>query len=236
MLVIVASRHDSVAQELIQRWAPFDAALLSCEDVSTPGWRFRPADCQDSIAVISGQRIPARQIRGILTRRPSILQEELSHIADNDRAYVAAEMNAFLLAWLSGLNCPTLNRPTALCLSGPNWRPEQWLHAAHLAGIAVQRLHRSVALFLSPETPIAEQQCIAEVTVIGNRCCGATDKKLHQLAIRLAQVAGVGLLGVRFNISGTQPCFLAATLWPDLSVPHVADSVCDYLVGRTDRS
>jgi hypothetical protein len=236
MLVVVASRHDSVAQDLVRRWAPFDAALLSCEDVSTQGWRFRPGDCLDSVAVISGQRVPARQIRGILTRRPSILQEELWHIADSDRAYVAAEMNAFLLAWLSGLSCPTLNRPTSLCLSGPNWRPEQWLQAAHLAGITIQPLHRSVAITLSPENPIAEHQRIAEVTVIGKRCCGAANKKLRQLARRLAQVAGVGLLGVRFNISGTHPCFLAANLWPDLSVPHAADAVCDYLVGRADGS
>jgi hypothetical protein len=39
-------------------------------------------------------------------------------------------MKAFLLSWLSQLNCLVFNRPTPLCLSGPSWRPEQWTYAA----------------------------------------------------------------------------------------------------------
>jgi hypothetical protein len=49
----------------------------------------------------------------------SVLAVDSSH-----RKYVAAEFNAFLLAWLSAQSCPVLNRPTASCLSGPNWQPE----------------------------------------------------------------------------------------------------------------
>ena len=36
--------------------------------------------------------------------------------------------NMDLLSWLSQLNCPVVNRPTPLCLSGPNRRPEQWTY------------------------------------------------------------------------------------------------------------
>jgi hypothetical protein len=49
-------------------------------------------------------------------------------------------MKAFLLSWLSQLNCLVLNRPTPLCLSGPSWRPEQWTYAAAQLGIPVQPL------------------------------------------------------------------------------------------------
>ena len=39
-------------------------------------------------------------------------------------------MMAFLASWLNGLPSPVFNRPTPVCLMGPNWRQEQWVHAA----------------------------------------------------------------------------------------------------------
>ncbi len=65
-------------------------------------------------------------------------------------AYVSAEMTAFLLSWLSGLDCPILNRPTPNCLSGPGWRQEQWIHLAARLGIPVDPVQRYAKLGEEP--------------------------------------------------------------------------------------
>ena len=107
--------------------------ILTCEDLSAPGWRHRLGGA--STAVIGGETVPAAGIRGVLIRRSHMLEWEPEHIVPGDRAYVAAEMTAFLRSWLSGLGCPVLNRPAPTCLSGPGWCREQWVQTAARLGI-----------------------------------------------------------------------------------------------------
>src|SRR5688572_23214757 len=123
MLLIIASRYDDSARALARRYG--DAAVLTPADLSRPGWRFINGNAEDSTAVAEGCSVSARSIRGVLTRLPSVTPAELPQIVPTDREYVAAEMNAFLTAWLSELPCRVINRPTALCLAGPAWRREQ---------------------------------------------------------------------------------------------------------------
>jgi hypothetical protein len=51
VLVIVAGRHDKAAKDLVERWAPWGAAVLTCEDLSVAGWRYSLDSPEDSIAV-----------------------------------------------------------------------------------------------------------------------------------------------------------------------------------------
>jgi hypothetical protein len=122
MLVIVASRYDSEAQALASRWGDHDAHVLSCQDLSVTGWRNCLPDRRASTAVIGGRVISDADITGVLTLLPCVMTHELLHIVPEDRAYVAAEMMAFLVSWLHGLAAPVINRPTPVCLMGPNWR------------------------------------------------------------------------------------------------------------------
>jgi hypothetical protein len=118
VLVVVGSRHDPDACEIVQQWERWGAALLSCEDLSASGWRYSPSDRAASRAVVSGQVIPDTAIRGVLVRRPWVLQQELTSIAPADREFVAAEMSAFLA---DAVPC-RVNRPLApRC--GLNWQP-----------------------------------------------------------------------------------------------------------------
>jgi len=212
----------------VDGWRARGAGLLTCEDLSTRGWRHRLGDPGSSAAVVSGRVVPVEEITGVLTRRPSILEEELGHITPDDRPYVAAEMNAFLVSWLSSLRCTVLNRPTPLCLSGPNWRPEQWIHAAASIGIAVRPRHRQVPASLDHPTDIPPEDDFVDVTVVGTRCLGTADERLKEGARRLAAAAGVGLLGVRFGLSSSGTYFHAASSWPDTSAPAAVDALRDY--------
>ena len=69
-------------------------------------------------------------LQAVLTCRPAVLAEELGRIAADDRSYVAAELNAFLVAWLSALPSRVVNRPTPRSLCGPAWNRVQWQAAA----------------------------------------------------------------------------------------------------------
>lgn len=228
MILIVAGRYDKVARALVARWADRGASLLTCEDLSVAGWRYYSDAPQSSTIIVGGLALAAKEVDGVLTRLPCVFDHELVHIVPADRAYVAAEMTAFLMSWLSGLECPVLNRPTPGCLSGPNWRPEQWVHLATQVGIPVRPVPRHVTLSASG-APEAPDPYPVSVTVVGDRCIGQVANSLTAQARRLADAAGVGLLAVRFSGSEPGAAFVGADLWPEIATDGVADAVLDYL-------
>jgi hypothetical protein len=217
MIVIIASRYDEAAERLAARWSVLGARLLTCEDLSTVGWRYDPSRPRDGTAVVGGRGVAVGEIRGVLTRLPCVSEFELVQITTGDRAYVAAEMTAFLTCWLSTLPCPVLNQPTPVCLAGPNLFPGQWAAAAVGQGLRAQR---------RPHEASPDVEVTVTVTVVGDRAFGEADEALRLGACRLAKAAGVDLLGVYF--SGADPTFAGVSLTPSLDPPEVADAVRDY--------
>jgi len=234
VLVVVGSRHDPDACEIVQQWEHWGAALLSCEDLSASGWRYSPSDRAASRAVVSGQVIPDTAIRGVLVRRPWVLQQELTHIAPADREFVAAEMSAFLLAWLSQLPCRVLNRPRGTSLCGPNWQPQQWAHMAANVGFQVEPIRWQVpagARAKGEETSYLAPQSV-EAVVVGDRCLGDVSDDQATHATKLAAAAGVSLLAVCFAHANGRSRFVAANAMPNLKDPRVADAVREYLLAN----
>jgi hypothetical protein len=246
MIVILASRWDKTAGAIAACCVGRPVRIMTCQDLCTSGWRQRLGAHWESaepseVAVAGQQLIPQRQVTGVLTRLPTVTDDELIEIAPQDRGYVAAEMAAFLLFWLSRLSCPVLNRPTPMCLAGPFWRAEKWVHAAARAGIPVQPIHRnsdakSRAKSRRPamSRPSAKSPLPATshaVTVIGEQIFGEADLKLLQQARRLAQLAEVAMLTVHFSGAERGAAFLGADTFPDLSQDRlkaaVIDTLCD---------
>ncbi|MHC0061539.1 hypothetical protein ACWATR_01255 [Nostoc sp. UIC 10890] len=244
MLVIVASRHDKAAEALVANWAAHGhgVSLLTPEDLSVVGWRHYLSSIDGEInsplsssAVVGGVAmsptgcaIALDQITGVLSRLPSIFEQELLHIVPEDRAYVATEMNAFLIAWLSSLKCPVLNRPTPTYLLGPAWRPEQWVYAAAQLGIPVRPVRRQSSMSANVCAQVLEKSSV-KVTVVGDRCLGEVEKTLASYARRIADAAEVDLLTVHFSSSESPAEFLGADLWTDISAPDVGDAILEYL-------
>ncbi len=225
MLAIVASRYDKEAQALVKQWPDRDVRLLTCEDLSLSGWRHRPACPQESVAMISGETVPVNQITGVLNRLPGVLDYEIPQITPTDRPYVAAEMTAFLSAWLNHLKCPVLNRPTATYLLGPSWRPQQWTHTAARLGIPICADVQEIAL--NRAVPTAKPPDSISVTVIGNCTIGEVDPLLAQQAQQLAKAAQANLLTVQFSRVGAT--FLGAELWADLSSEAITEAIWNYI-------
>jgi hypothetical protein len=223
MLVVVANRRDPEAVALVRRWGAHDAHLLSCVDLSIRGWRHYLDDPAASTAVIDSQVVEFDKIAGVLTLLPCVTVDQLIHIVPADRTYVAAEMMAFLVSWLSELTCPVLNRPTPGCLMGPAWPRERWVHVGVEIGIPVRPLHRRVSLTADPSECI--ERTAATVTVVGERCFGDTADVLTKHAQRLASVAEVELLAVHFDRPEADGRLLGADLRPDICSPEIADAI-----------
>jgi hypothetical protein len=227
MIIIVASRYDAPARRLKDRWAGAGAELLTCEDLSLSGWRSRVNDPTHSTAVISGSKVKQSDIRGVFTRMHWVWEGELVDIAAADRAYVAAEMAAFLVYWLSGLACPMLNRPTANSLSGPGWGREQWNFAASKAGMRVRPIRRFASLASSSPEPEGQGTPVLAI-VAGGASIGEVHPELAQQARRLADIGRVDFLGVRFSSANADASFVGVDLFPDMEDERVADAARNY--------
>jgi hypothetical protein len=219
VLVVVASPRDRAAEALAKHWGGRDAALLTPADLSRPGWKFDPAAPRRGIAVIGGRRVPVRAIRGVLTRLPAVFTADLPHIVEQDRNYVAAEMTAFLLAWLTSLRCAVVNRPVAPSLAGPCWHPVQWAHAAHRAGLRTTIQGRGDRV---------DPGEVHTDIVLAGRCLGAVKPRVAERITRLAAIARVDLLAVHLRGDGAEPTFVGADPWPDPSGSDVAAALLEH--------
>jgi hypothetical protein len=226
VIIVLASSYDQEARTLIDRGGTDRMALLTCADLSVPGWRHYLSATGTSVAVIGGRQVPLQEIKGVVTCLPTVSELELLHIVPSDRSYVAAEMTAFLLYWLSALECPVVNRPAPTCLCGPYWRPEQWVHLASQIGLRVAPVHRRVTLSEEPNCNAAES---ITVTVVGERCLGHADPTVLSAARRLAGAANVETLAVQVSDAGPDAVFLGANPRPDLACQETADAVLEYI-------
>ncbi len=235
MILLIANRWDEAARTLAQRWSPHPAALLTADDLSRPGWSVRASAPETNTLVVSGQPIPQREITAVLTLTPGLIEQELFTITPSDRTYVAAEINAFLLAWLSSLPCRVLNRPTPSSLAGPSWHPERWTHTAAQSFIPTRPHRRTTALHhppADPENAIPETALI--LTVIGDQVLPPPGQPephptLSRHALTLAHRAQVDLLAVRFSSPDPDAQFLDADPFPDLTPNPHAEAVLNLL-------
>jgi len=235
MIVIFASAYDESSYSLAARWSAENAAVLTCNDLSLPGWQHHLPLRDDSTAVINGRLVPTREIKGVLIRWPGVFVQELPHIVTEDRDYVAREMMAFLVAWFTQLNCRVVNQPTPVNLCGPAWRPEHWTFAAAQLGLNVRQTERHVCLGIDSSDQTAIETTTHDVTVIGNRSFGNVDDNLRTQSLKLAQAAGTSMLRVSFSGDSSESQFISADLLPQLSA-EMADALLEDFLSWEARS
>lgn len=240
MLLILASRWDTTAQDIAAAWSDQPVRVMTARDLSHAGWcqslGTRDATVRDGAvrddpavhrgrAVIAGQPIADEEIHGVLTRLPWVTDTELPEVVAPDRSYIAAEMSAFLLCWLADLACPVLNKPTPTCLSGPGWRAERWALAAAATGMTVRAVRRDTR---SSEAPV-DIAGSTYVTVVGSQVLGEVAADLAHRARHLAELAGVSLLALRFSSNERGAEFLGADVFPSLDDEVVRRAVLAHL-------
>lgn len=214
---------------MTERWATENVAVITPWDLSSAGWSYRSREPGASVAISSGRRLSAAEIGGVITRLPCVFEEDLGHMETADRGYAASEMTAFLLAWLCGLNCPVVNRPTPLLLWGPSWRHEKWVRVADSLGVPVEVARRRVTGVEDDAMIHAEGS--GTVTVVGRRSMGDVDPSVARHAADLAHAAEVELLSVRFTGPEKGARFLGASIWPEAVTEEVADALLEHMRG-----
>jgi hypothetical protein len=224
--LVLASSGDLAAAALVARWGPGRAVLVTGADLSRPGWRHHLGAPGRAAAAVGDRLVAADEVEAVVVRLAQVPEHELDGVRSEDRGYAAAEMTAFLLAWLDDRACPVVNRPTPGCLNGPAWWPEQWTTAAARAGLPVAPRRRRASL---GEPAATDPPDGAVVTVVGERCLGDLHPRLAAQARRLAGAAGTDLLAVGFDGPGPRAAFLRASAWPRLDDPAVADALDAHL-------
>lgn len=221
-LLVVAGAWDDVARDFVARHEPSGAALLVPRDLSRRGWHFRLGDPAASVVLTGSRRFRLREVGGVLIRLAAVTEADLPHIVADDRAYVAAELTAFLLALLTTADIPVVNRPTPQCLCGPAWRDEKWRRVAHRLGIPVRQVHRHVTL--GSESANVEPAG-ATAVIVGADCIAAGDPALAAMARAIATEAGADLLTVEFDGPGPTARVLRASPLVALDDPRVESAV-----------
>ncbi len=186
--MILASAHDGDARRLQAAWAP-QAALLTPRDLSMPGWRLGIAEAGEGRWACQGVDRPDGAISAVLTRLVQVDPLELTWIQSARRHFVAAEMTAFLEAWLEGLQCPVIDRPSPGCLCGRNWG---WFHWADHAG----------GLGIPVRDPSPDPGGTRLVTVVGDTVIGAGTGNETAWARRLCAAAGQEMASFHFQTEG----------------------------------
>ena len=227
MWLVLAHASDRTARELTERW-PHGCRLVTPADVCAEDWA---PEIDDAAAGPSGAALPGA-VRGVITRLGGIGSADLVGVHVTDCGYAAAELAAFLLAWLDDCPVPVISRPEPGSLNGPAWSAAQWTLAAHRAGLAVLPLRLGSSPESAGDSPGAGADGVPSdgvtVTVIGDRVIGDVHPRLSQGAARLARAAGTRLLGVTFDGREVGSRFAGASVCPALP-PRAAEALADQL-------
>jgi hypothetical protein len=224
MLVILASRFDAESASLAAEWASYDGRLMTPADLSKSGWRDLVGETPSrASAVISGKKVDLGDIDGVLVRLPGILEAELGNVVAADRKYVASEMTAYLISWLTRLECPVYNRPSANSLLGPGWRAEQWVHAAANLGLRVETMRVGCGDGRRRVRP--RRRSMNAVTAVGDHVFGAPDERTARQVRALSASAGAATLTAWFSsdVKGVATLQEVST-WPRLDSKEVREA------------
>lgn len=216
MIVVLGGRHDPVAAALVAAWvaafanAQPGAALCSAEDLCAPGWVWPLAgDDAGRRWVVQGRAVADSAISGVFVARSAVHAAELHGTHPRDRAYLAAELTAFVAHLLAS----TAARVTAPVVDGAfgdaTLRPERWMPLAAQCGLAPPPLRLQSA---APPLPPAWQAW--PVDVVGPKCFG---RGLDRLPARRREgaaqlVAALGLAWARLIFDGTSRLRLIGTV------------------------
>ena len=206
--MLLFARDSDPALELLRACAPGCVRHVAIADFTRPGWRYAAGKPDEARAVSQGKVIGAGDIGAVLCRISGVAPAELVEIRPVDRAYVAAEINAFLLAWLTQFRGPRFNAPTPWSLCGPAWHEAKWTRLAARAGWPV-----------APDGNAAQS---AQATVIAGQVFGDAGPELARHAARLAHACELAMLGVRFEHHGGAWRFAQADPCPALDAQCAA--------------
>ena len=231
-MLVLAARDDVPARMLADRLGEA-AVAAGPQDLSRPGWTYARSISRRTGVSCRGQ-FRADGLTAVVSRISAVQPVHLTHVSRGDRDYVAAEMTAFLRAWLTGLSCPVVNPPTATCLSGPALTAHQW--AALCGRLSIPARPARLTVPAVPDDRPAPAAC--RVTVFRGRpaAAGPCPAVLLEHGRRLAAHVGAEWLAVTFDGNHEQAAVCQVETWPDLADASTREGLVHALIGSGARS
>jgi hypothetical protein len=217
-VVILADRADTGAR-LLAADIGDRAVVATPADLSRPGWTYRPEPRRRQAMTVDGP-ITVDDIAVVVTRLTAVFDMHVMHVVPADRGYVAAEMTAFLRAWLDGLAIPVVDPPSTTSLSGPAWTLEQWAQQSARVGVPFVPIRRTIPAVITATAPPSD---LRQVQVAGDalRTVGPVSNEEIDWTRRLAGAAEVHFLTLTLDPDAA--LVATATTWADLNHPDVRD-------------
>jgi hypothetical protein len=141
MIVVVGSRHDSVATDLVASWE--GAALCSAEDFVSPGWVWPQSQRVSRTWIVNTNQVRDDDVTGVFIRRPTVYPEELATTHPADRVFLASEIHSFLTFVLATTSARVVNPVCDGAFGEDALRLERWSTVASELGISVRPLRVS---------------------------------------------------------------------------------------------
>lgn len=182
MIVVVGSRHDSVATYLVASWPR--AALCSAEDIVSPGWVWPHSQPASRTWIVNTKQVRDEEITGVFLRRSTVYAEELTTTHPADRAFLASEVHSFLTFVLATTSARVVNPVRAGAFGEEALRPEHWSAVASEVGISVRPLR------VTSEPRRRTRYRTYEVEVVGGEVFGDAPARVLEGARRLAGALG----------------------------------------------
>jgi hypothetical protein len=201
VIVILAHPDDDAAlwlDEALRRLAVADVEFVTVEQlVFSRRIVYRMADTGDTGAVhlADGRVVRPEAIGGLVNRVRHLPTQHFASAAPGDREYAAAELSAFMLAWLNGVAGRVINPPKPLSLDGSAFEPTTLVHLAAMAGLPTTRWRQSTCQCEHEERALLA--ATHSIVILDDRMFGPViPRSLQDAARRLAALLGVPLLQV----------------------------------------
>lgn len=191
MIVVVGSRHDPVATDLVRSWPR--AVLCSAEDLVSPGWVWSHSQPETCTWIVDKKPVRDEEVTGVFIRRSAVYAEELITTHPADRAFLAAEAHAFLTFILATTSALVVNPVFDGAFGEEALRPERWTALASQVGMSV----RSVRVASGPQRRTKYRT--NEIEVVGSELLGNCPARVRDGASRLTNLLGVAWGVVLFD-------------------------------------
>jgi len=231
-VLVLATPDDDPARMLVDRLGEA-AVAVAPQDLSRPGWTYA-RNLSLRTGVTHAGRFRADDLTAVISLISAIQPLHLSHVRPADRDYVAAEMTAFLRAWLTGLPCPVVNPPTATCLSGPGLTAHQWV--AMCTRLSIPARPAQLTVPAAPGDRPTASACRVTVCRGTATAAGLCSEVLLEHGRRLATKVGAEWLAVTFDGGHDQAAVCQVETWPDLADSSLRETLVHALTGSGDGS
>lgn len=234
VIIIIAGIYDANAQKVVKDWSDkgYVVKLITTKSITSNKFTCEfGTDSKKSSVVLDGVRYDEDDIEAIVTLLPCVTSYELPFIKDEDRNYVAQEIQAFLLGFLLKFDSCVINKSTASSLIGVSWRPYKWLLEMEKIGLKVGRNFN----FTQINHEIKRLNDVKKVQIVGDKIIGTSNSDFITKLKKITEKFSTKLLTVEYGFLKDRYGILKVYPMVDIGNGAVSDALLDICINNKKR-